>query len=88
MNGVPANWIRDSLEERGLDLATLPSTRTPMPEGVRPWRDLFSAGQSVGLIDRVEPVHELVARLADEFALVAPNARWRERLAAIESAFS
>lgn len=85
MNGVPANWIRDSLEAAGLDVASLPATRTAMPEGVKPWRDLFSAGQSVGLIDAVEPVASLVARLAAEFRALAPAPAWRERLAAIEA---
>ena len=85
MNGVPANWIRDSLESAGLNVATLPATRTAMPEGVKPWRDLYSAGQSVGLIDRVEPVAELVVRLRGEYAAVDPGRDWRGRLAAVEA---
>lgn len=85
MNGVPANWLHDSLEAAGLDVATLPNVRTPMPTGVRPWRDLFSAGQSVGLIDQVEPVADLAARLEREFAALCPDSNWRERLAAIEA---
>lgn len=85
MNGVPANWIRDSLETAGLNVATLPATRTAMPEGVKPWRDLYSAGQSVGLIDRVEPVAELVVRLRGEYAAVDPGRDWRGRLAAVEA---
>lgn len=72
MNGVPANWMIGSLERAGLDYSTLPQTRTKMPDGVTPWKDLWSAGQSVGLIDRVEPVDRLVERLADEF-LAAKN---------------
>lgn len=85
MNGVPANWIRDSLETAGLNVATLPATRMAMPEGVKPWRDLYSAGQSVGLIDRVEPVAELVVRLRGEYAAVDPGRDWRGRLAAVEA---
>jgi len=88
MNGVPANWIRDSLEYAALDVAHLPDRRIDMPKGVRPWRDLYSAGQSVGLIDRVEPVAALVARLEEEFARLAPHSRWRERLAAIEASWA
>ncbi|WP_370516069.1 NAD(P)H-dependent flavin oxidoreductase [Novosphingobium sp. Gsoil 351] len=84
MNGVPANWIQDSLEIAGLDIATLPSIRTAMPDGVRPWLDLYSAGQSVGLIDGVEPTAALIERLADEFAALVPKSPWRERLAEIE----
>lgn len=88
MNGVPANWIRDSLEAVGLDPAQLAGGKIEMPEGVRAWRDTFSAGQSVGLIDAVEPVAALTARLAKEFAELAPHLKWRERLAAIESEWS
>ncbi|MDP3674965.1 MAG: nitronate monooxygenase [Novosphingobium sp.] len=88
MNGMPANWIRDSLEQAGLDVEALPDHRTEMPDGVKPWRDLYSAGQSVGLIDRVEPVADLVARLATEFVQSCPDSSWRERLAAIESTWA
>lgn len=84
MNGVPANWMRQSLEQVGLDHKDLPSIRTAMPGGVRPWRDIWSAGQSVALIDRVEPVAELVARLAAEFSMLVPGQQWRERLAQID----
>lgn len=85
MNGVAANWIRDSLDNAGVDFATLPATRTAMPDGVKPWRDLYSAGQSVGLIDRVEPVGALVGRLSEEYVAVDPGRDWRGRLAAIEA---
>jgi nitronate monooxygenase len=84
MNGVPANWIRDSLEAAGIDPASLPNHRSAMPDGVQPWRDLYSAGHSVGLIDQIEPVDTLVSRLADEFAALVPGDGWRERLAVIE----
>ena len=84
MNGVPANWIRDSIEQSGLDPDSLPAHRVPMPEGIRPWRDIFSAGQSVGLIDEIEPVASLTARMAGEFSALVPGDLWRERLAAIE----
>ena len=86
INGVPANWIRDSLTEAGLDEPTIRAPgRVDLPEGLVGWRDTFSAGQSVGLIDRVEPVADLVARLAQEFAERVPGDRWRARLAAVEA---
>ncbi len=88
MNGVPANWIRDSLEQVGLEPAQIAGGKVPMPEGVRAWRDTFSAGQSVGLIERIEPVAELVVRLTQEFAALAPHSAWRDRLAAIETQWS
>jgi nitronate monooxygenase len=81
MNGVPAHWMKSSLETVGLDPKTLPDTITPMPEGVMPWRDIWSAGQSVGLIDAVEPVADLVERFATEFEHLANVPDWRARLA-------
>ena len=85
MNGVPAHWIRQSVERVGLDPGTLPDVRTDMPEGVKPWRDIWSAGQSVGLIDRVEPVAQLVARLQGEFGALPAVPDWRPRLSALEA---
>jgi nitronate monooxygenase len=81
MNGVPAHWMKSSLEAVGLDLKTLPDMITPMPEGVMAWRDIWSAGQSVGLIDAVEPVAVLVERLAQEFEQLSAVPDWRARLA-------
>lgn len=81
MNGVPANWMTASVAAAGLDPGALPATRTAMP--ARPWRDIWSAGQSVALIDDVVPVATLVNRLADEFAPLA-HSDWRGRLAQIE----
>lgn len=85
MNGVPANWIAESLREVGLPEAQWTGGRTEMPAGVRPWRDTYSAGQSVGLIDAVEPVAELAKRLAGEFAALVPGEEWRRRLAEVEA---
>jgi nitronate monooxygenase len=81
MNGVPAHWMRSSVEAVGLDPKTLPNVRSEMPEGVMPWRDIWSAGQSVGLIDAVEPVADLVARLTTEFESLPNRPDWRARLA-------
>src|SRR3546814_684901 len=81
MNGVPAHWMRQSIEAVGLDPRTLPNIRSDMPEGVMPWRDIWSAGQSAGLIDAVEPVADLVARLARAFEALPAIPDWRARLA-------
>lgn len=83
MNGVPANWMRGSIERVGLDYKTLPQHRTDMPEGVMPWRDIWSAGQSVGLIEKVMPVAELVDQLVEEFEAAYPAKDWRGRLAVL-----
>lgn len=80
MNGVPAHWMRQSIEQVGLDHRSLPHTRTSMPDGVRPWRDIWSAGQSVELIDTVEPVAALVARLSEGLSAAGASTLWRENL--------
>jgi nitronate monooxygenase len=85
MNGVPGNWLRESLVAAGLDPATLPDHRIEMPDGVRPWRDIYSAGHSVALIDETEEVGAIVERLARELDALVPQAPWRARLAAIQS---
>ena len=82
MNGVPAHWMRQSIEAVGLDTSALPDVRSDMPAGVMPWRDIWSAGQSVGLIDGVEPVADLVARLHGAFDALPAVPDWRARLAA------
>jgi nitronate monooxygenase len=38
------------------------------PEAIKAWRDVWAAGQGVGLIHDVPPVAELVERLRREYA--------------------
>ncbi|MDB5446253.1 MAG: Nitronate monooxygenase [Phenylobacterium sp.] len=72
VSGVPANWLRSSLKLHGLD----PDTMTPskgvgdyshLPQGITPWRDIWSGGQGLDLIDDVPTVAELVRRLRKEY---------------------
>jgi nitronate monooxygenase len=71
VNGVPANWMLASLTDLGIDLAVLPDPvgrgHDHLPAGVRPWRDIWSAGQGIELIDDVPTVDELVRRLRAEY---------------------
>jgi nitronate monooxygenase len=71
ISGLPANFMRRSIVEAGLDPENL-----PRPKGVhqpdlnvaaRPWRDIWSAGQGAGLIEDIPSASALVARLADEY---------------------
>jgi len=81
VNGVPANWMLDSLEHHDIDIDALPEPvrrgHEHLPEGVRPWRDLWSAGQSIDLIHDAPTVAELARRLAAEYlaACDAPDRR-------------
>lgn len=87
MNGVVANWIADSIEAAGLNPRDLTGDRIAMPDGVRAWRDIFSAGQSVGLIDGELAVADLVAQLMQDFAAAGGWPDWRKRLSEIDKAW-
>jgi len=54
VTGVPANFLRSSLERLG-------------EEGSKPWKDVWSAGHGVAQIRDLPPAAELVARLAAEY---------------------
>lgn len=71
VNGVPANWMLGSLARHGLDLASMPEPmgrgHAHLPENVAPWRDLWSAGQGIELIDDIPTAAEVCHRLALEY---------------------
>lgn len=72
VNGVPANWLKASLEAVGLDLAALPLPRgghgtEHLPAGIRPWANVWSAGQGISLIHDIPSVSDLVRRLRREY---------------------
>jgi nitronate monooxygenase len=71
VNGLPASWLKASLRSIGLDPDNLliPEGRSTghLPAGKTPWRDIWSAGQGIGLIDDLPPVTDLVARLRREY---------------------
>lgn len=72
ISGVAANWLKASMREVGLDPDDLPVPQGAMrhdhlPEGVRPWMNLWSAGQGIDLIEDLPTVAELVRRLRAEY---------------------
>ncbi|CAB3771931.1 NAD(P)H-dependent flavin oxidoreductase [Paraburkholderia humisilvae] len=70
--GVHGNYIRESIIAAGLDPDALPeSDKSKMNfagDKSKAWRDIWGAGQGVGLMDDVPSVAELVARLKQEYA--------------------
>jgi nitronate monooxygenase len=70
--GVHGNYLRKSIVNAGLDPDALPeSDKSKMSFGsgsAKAWRDIWGAGQGVGLMDDVPTVAEMVARLAAEYA--------------------
>ncbi|CAM2191288.1 nitronate monooxygenase [Paraburkholderia kururiensis] len=69
--GVHGNYIRESIVNAGLDPDALPeSDKSRMNFGsdkAKAWKDIWGAGQGVGLMDDVPTVAELVARLKKEY---------------------
>ncbi len=71
--GVAANWMIESMRAVGLDPTNLPKAAagkigySHLPEGVKPWKNLWSAGQGIDLIDDIPSVADLVARLRREY---------------------
>ncbi|GAC1354182.1 MAG: nitronate monooxygenase family protein [Variovorax sp.] len=67
-SGVPANFLRASIERFGIDVATLPPKKPDMASltdtKARLWKDLWSAGQGVATIHDIPAVADLVARIA------------------------
>lgn len=75
--GVNCHFMRRSIIDNGFDpdrLAELPGSAPELFEARKPWRDLWSAGQGVGLIDDIPAVAELVERLRAEFHGEGPRA--------------
>ncbi|WP_041374242.1 NAD(P)H-dependent flavin oxidoreductase [Phenylobacterium zucineum] len=87
--GVPANWLVESIRRNGLDPENLPipegrgMRHDHLPEGVRPWKTLWSAGQGIDLIEDIPTVSELVLRLRREYvaACETPDMAEAARLA-------
>jgi nitronate monooxygenase len=74
-SGVHGNYLKHSVVAAGFDPLNLPkSDPNKMNFGSgggaekKVWRDIWSAGQGVGQIDKLMPVREVVRQLVDEYA--------------------
>jgi len=72
--GVHGNYLKKSIVNAGLDPDNLPQAdKTAMNFGsggsskAKAWRDIWGAGQGVGLMDDVPSVADMVARLKAEY---------------------
>jgi nitronate monooxygenase len=71
VTGIGASFLRESLVRARLDWgdgARVPDVTVENEEEMIAWRDIWSAGQGVGLIRDVPPVAELARRLKSEYA--------------------
>jgi len=71
--GVHGNYLKKSIVNAGLDPDNLPEAdKTAMnfssASGAKAWRDIWGAGQGVGLMEDVPAVADVVARLKLEYA--------------------
>jgi len=71
ISGLPANFMRQSIEAAGLDPAALPPPKGlhqgDLPNGLHAWRDIWSAGQGAGLVHDIPTTAALVDRLEADF---------------------
>ncbi|BCQ65254.1 hypothetical protein PBOI14_70040 [Pseudomonas sp. Boi14] len=75
VSGVPASFMRQSLENAGFDLAALQgkgeinfgSKLKPISDEAKAWKTVWSAGQGVCEIDDLPSVDQLIARLDSEY---------------------
>lgn len=71
ITGTPASWLRPSLIAQGLDPdALIAPTARSYDSGDAPqkkWKDLWSAGQGLGVIGSAPPVAEIVADIAAQY---------------------
>ena len=69
--GVHGNYLKTSIVAAGLDPDNLPvSDKSKMSFGsgsAKAWRDIWGAGQGVGLMDDVPTVAEMVERLTQQY---------------------
>lgn len=73
VTGVPAWFMRQSLEKAGFDIHNLQAAKIDFKEGVgqnKAWRDVWSAGQGVGMINKTNSVAEIVQQLRKEYEQV------------------
>lgn len=75
VSGVPASFMRQSLERAGYDMQQLRSKSAqdggeklkPLDDEAKAWKTVWSAGQGVGGIDDLPSVSELIERLDGEY---------------------
>ena len=78
-SGVPGNYLIPSIRKAGLDPDRLPDKESfnwsrNHEQGPKPWKNIWSAGQGVGAIKRVQPVAELIEELKREYRSLQPPA--------------
>ncbi|MDR2314801.1 MULTISPECIES: NAD(P)H-dependent flavin oxidoreductase [Pseudomonas] len=72
VSGIPASFLRPSLEQAGYDMNALKSGHEqgklkPIDDEAKAWKTVWSAGQGVGGIDDLPSARALIERLHNEY---------------------
>ncbi|MQT71494.1 nitronate monooxygenase, partial [Pseudomonas sp. FSL R10-0071] len=71
VSGVPASFMRQSLENAGFDLAALKTQGEvklkPLTDEAKAWKTVWSAGQGVGEITDLPTTEQLITRMDEEY---------------------
>ncbi len=69
--GAHAYYLKPSIVAAGLDPANLPvkgkMDLTGTNTKIKAWKDVWSAGQGVGTVHKIEPLADIVDRIAEEY---------------------
>jgi nitronate monooxygenase len=76
--GIHGNYIQESILKAGLDPKNLPLKQDDAMQNllaeksnqaIKPWKDIWGAGQGVGSIQDISKVAEIVSRIEKEYQL-------------------
>jgi len=68
VSGLPANWLRGSLERLGFtDSKNPPAEGFSAESNFKAWRDIWGAGHGVWSIRKIAAVAEIVGKLEAEY---------------------
>jgi nitronate monooxygenase len=71
ITGMPANWMRPSLDAAGIDLEKLDAKNkidlSRSTEEFKAWKNIWGAGHGVGSVEEIEPVAGIVAKLKHDY---------------------
>lgn len=68
VSGLPANWLRGSLERLGYtDWSNAPPGEFSAANNLKAWRDIWGAGHGVGTTRKIASVPEIVAELEADY---------------------
>jgi nitronate monooxygenase len=87
VTGVHGNFLAESLVAAGYDLKNLQPKQMNLAGGadtaMTAWKHIWSAGQGVGSVTKIEPAAEIIARIRGEYAAAVAEGRrpnlWLEK---------